>query len=215
MSKAMTQEKKAAIIAAVLDSLSKSTVGSQAISGLNVGDEINLIDVITSSTNPRVNITKDNPQYVFESANRRRFTVSGNGIPAMRVLTEGADASVVANATTLEDIRSIPQVEFFKQAVESLEPGKEIDLTAIKLKVVAKVANPDASDPSKLAMLNSCYKRYDDYRDAVRGTDPDYTAARINLHSGGLKPEFASKNYANPDDRKFFQTTPVFQITWN
>lgn len=213
--KNLTPEQKVALLAAVKASVAKSTVGSQAISGLEVGDTISLTDVITSSSNPRVNITPENPQYVFRSEKNRQFTVSGNGIPAMRVLTPNTAATAVANFTKLEELRTSPAVEFFKQAMDNLDAGKAIDISAVQFKCIAKVVNPEAVDANRPAMLASCYKRYDEYREEVRGNDPDFTAARTRLHASGLKPEFANKSFANQDDRRFFQTTPVFEIIWN
>ena len=215
MSKQMTPELKAALLTAVKASMAKSTVGSQALGNVNVGDEIQLVDIITSSTNPAVNISVDNPQYVFASNKNRTFTVSGNGIPAMRVMAAGKTAMDAASFAKLEDVRNSAAVEFFKQALDSIDPGKEIDLTAIRFKCVAKVLNPESVDNSRPAMLNTCYKRYDEYREATRGENPDFTTARIALHNSGLKPEFASKSYANAEDRRFFITTPVFEIAWN
>lgn len=212
--KTMTPELKATLLAAVKDSLMKSTVGSQGINGINVGDEITLVDIITTSNNPNVTITPENPQYVFETANHKQFTVSGNGIPAMRVLAAGKTENDLAGIATLTALRDSPSVEFFKQAMESLDPGKQIDITAVKFKCVSKVVNPEAVDASRPAMVASCYQRYDDYREEMRQANPDYTAARVRLHSSGIKPAYLNKSVANAADARLFQWTPVFSVNW-
>lgn len=209
-----TPEEKALLLKAIKESLAKSNAGVSVLGNVEVNDTISLIDMITASTNPRINITPENPQYVFESTSKKRFSVSGNGIPTMRVIAEGKDQTVLGNATTVADLRTNADVIFFKQALESLDEGKAIDITNVKFRCVAKLAQNEAVDTSKPAMLPSCYKKYDDYLAEVREANADFQAARVRLHNSGLKPEFASKQWSNTADRVYFQQTPVFQVSW-
>lgn len=210
-----TAEEKALLLKAIKESLAKSNAGVTVLGNVEVNDTISLVDMITSSNNPRIAITPENPQYVFEASTKKRYSVSGNGIPTMRVLVDGKDRSALGNATTVADLRTNPDVQFFKQALESLDEGKAIDITAVKFTCVGKLAQNDANDTARPAMLPSCYKKYDDYLAEVREANADFQAARVRLHQSGIKPEFASKSWSNEADRAYFQQTPVFQISWS
>jgi hypothetical protein len=210
----LTTEQKATLLVALKESLAKSSAGMQALSNIEVGDEISIVDFKTESTNPRANVSPENPSYIFEAKNRRKFAVSGQGIPTMRVLSEGKDASVLGAELTLAANRNNPDMEFFKQALESLDEGKAIDITAVTFKCVAKLAQSDMTDAAKPAMLPSCYKKYDDYLAETRATDVDWNEARTRLHTSGLKPEFVNKSWAVEADRKYYSTTPVFSVNW-
>lgn len=211
----LTPEQKAILLVALKESLAKSSAGMQVLGAVEVGDEIQIVDFKTETNNPRANVTPENPQYVFEGLAKKQFSVSGQGIPTMRVLKSGKDATALGNEFMLANVRNNPDLEFFKQALESLDEGKALDITAVKFKCVSKLVQSDMIDQAKPAMLPSCYKRYDDYLAEVRGENVDYNAARTRLHQSGLKAEFVTKSWAVADDRRYFATTPVFTVAWN
>lgn len=211
----LSPEQKAILLVALKESLAKSSAGMQVLGAVEVGDEINIVDFKTETNNPRANVSAENPQYVFESASKKQFSVSGLGIPTMRVLKAGKDVTALGTDYMLVNVRNNPDMEFFKQTLESLDEGRALDITAVKFKCVAKLVQSDMIDQAKPALLPSCYKRYDDYLAEVRGENVDYNAARTRLHQSGLKSEFANKSWANADDRRYFATTPVFTIAWN
>lgn len=210
----LTDAQKAVVLAALKESLAKSSAGIQALGSVEVGDVINLVDFKTESNNPRARVSPENPSYVFESQNRRKFQVSGDGIPTIRVMVEGKNAADLGSEMTLAAVRTNPNIEFFKQALESLDEGKALDITAVKFTCVAKLVQSEMIDQARPAMLASCYKKYDDYLAETRGDNVDWNAARTRLHQSGIKPEFVTKSWANQDDRKYFSTTPVFTVAW-
>jgi len=211
----LNKEQKAILLVALKESLAKSSAGMQALGSVEIGDEISIVDFKTESSNPRANVSPENPSYQFEGASRRKFQVSGQGIPTMRVLSEGKDASVLGAEMTLAAARTNPDLMFFKQALEGLDEGKELDITAVKFKCVAKLAQSDANDQARPALLPSCYKKFDDYLAETRESNVDWNAARTRLHASGVKPDFATKSWAVEADRKYFSSTPVFAIAWN
>jgi len=211
----LTDEQKAILLTALKESLAKSSAGMQVLGAVEIGDEICIVDFKTTTNNPRANVTPENPQYVFESSTKKQFSVSGLGIPTMRVMKAGKDASALGTDFMLSNVRNNPDLEFFKQALESLDEGKALDITAVRFKCITKLVQSDMGDTAKPALLPSCYKRYDDYLAEVRGANVDYNDARARLHQSGLKSEFATKSWVNPDDRRYFATTPVFTVAWN
>lgn len=210
----LTAEQKVVLLAALKESLAKSSAGMQALGNIEIGDVINIVDFKTESTNPRARVSVENPSYIFEGKNRRKFQVSGQGIPTMRVVAAGKDASIFGTDLSLNTARTNPDMEFFKQALESLDEGRAIDITTVKFECIAKLVQSDMNDQVKPALIPSCYKKYDDYLAETRVDNVDWNAARTRLHGSGIKAEFVNKSWANADDRKYFSTTPVFSVNW-
>lgn len=210
----LTAEQKSAMLVSVLAVLAASTAGTLSMNGIAVGDEIQLMQMLTSSTAPRSRVSAEHPQFVFKSASGKRFTVSDTGLPAMRVLATGVTFDSL-QAGMLKDIAQNPNVSFFKTVLEGLEPGRAIDITKVKFKCVGKLPQSNSIDRDKPALINSCYKGIEDYRIATNVADPDYNSAREELHTSGLKTEFKNKSWANEEDRQYFSATPIFQIDWN
>lgn len=207
-------DQKKAMMASVLVALAASTAGTLSLNGIAVGDEIQLVQMLTSSTAPRSRVSAEHPQFIFRTAAGKRFVVSDTGLPAMRILAEGKTFEGLG-AGMLKDIATSADVNFFKTVLETLEKGKEIDITKVKFKCVGKLPQSEATDRDKPALINSCYNGIEDYRAATNVADPDFTSAREALHASKLKPEFKSKTWANPEDRQYFAATPIFQIDWN
>lgn len=210
----LTQDQKNAMMISVLAVLAASTAGTLSMNGIAVGDEIQLVQMLTSSTAPRSRVSAEHPQFIFKSAAGKRFTISDTGLPAMRILVAGKTFDSL-NAGMLKDITNSPDVNFFKTVLETLEKGKDIDITKVKFKCVGKLPQSDSLDRDKPALINSCYNGIEDYRAATNVADPDFNSAREALHSSKLKPEFKNKSWANPEDRQYFAATPIFQIDWN
>lgn len=210
----LTTEQKAIVLAALKESLAKSSAGMQALGNVEIGDELTIVDFKTDSSNPRANVSPENPSYIFEGKNRRKYVVSGQGIPTIRVMVEGKALADLGSEMTLAAVRTNPNIEFFKQALESLDEGRALDITAVKFTCITKLVQSDMNDQAKPALLPSCYKKYDDYLAETRATDVDWNAARTRLHASGVKPEFVNKSWAVEADRKYFSTTPVFTVAW-
>lgn len=210
----LTVEQKNAMLVSVLMVLAASTAGTLSMNGVAVGDEIQLGQMLTSSTAPRSRVSAEHPQFVFKSNSGKRFTVSDTGLPAMRILATGVTFDSL-NAAMLKDIAQNPNVSFFKTVLEGLEKGKEIDITKVKFVCVGKLPQSNSIDRDVPALINSCYNGIEDYRAATNVADPDYNTAREALHASKLKAEFKNKSWANADDRQYFSTTPIFQIDWN
>jgi len=210
----LTIEQRNAMLVGVLAVLAASTAGTLSMNGIAVDDEIQLMQMLTSSTAPRSRVSAEHPQFVFKSATGKRFTVSDTGLPAMRILASGKTFDSL-QAGMLKDIANSPDVSFFKTVLETLEKGREIDITKVKFKCVGKLPQSNSLDRDVPAMINSCYNGIEDYRAATSVADPDYNTAREALHASKLKPEFKNKSWANVDDRQYFSSTPIFQIDWN
>lgn len=210
----LTIEQRNAMLVSVLAVLAASTAGTLSMNGVAVGDEIQLGQMLTSSTAPRSRVSAEHPQFVFKSNTGKRFTVSDTGLPAMRILTAGVTFDSL-QAGMLKDIAQNPNVSFFKTVLEGLEAGKPIDITKVKFKCVGKLPQSNSIDRDAPALINSCYKGIEDYRTATNVAEPDYSSAREALHASGLKTEFRNKSWANADDRQYFSSTPIFQIDWN
>lgn len=202
------------MMVSVLMVLAASTAGTLSMNGIAVDDEIQLGQMLTSSTAPRSRVSPEHPQFVFKSATGKRFTVSDTGLPAMRILAAGKTFDSL-QAGMLKDISQSPDVSFFKTVLETLEAGKEIDITKVKFKCVGKLPQSNSLDRDVPALINSCYNGIEDYRAATNVADPDYNSAREALHGSKLKAEFKNKSWSNPEDRQYFSATPIFQIDWN
>lgn len=212
----MNEAERLALIAAAMKAIASSSVGTATMQGVAVGDLLTVVQMLTSSTLPRSRVSTEHPQFIFQNQNKKKIQISDYGLPAMRVMSltttkTFADLGVIM----VRDLVQSPDVVFFKNIIDEMDPGKPIDITKIAFECIGKLLQSNAIDRDVPAMANTCYNGIEEFRVALAVSEPDFAGARERLHASKLKPQFKNMLWANDDEKQYFNATPVFKLTMN